>query len=83
MHFLEPILNLYNFTMDNCEFEGFVIISEDDVLTGSIIGAVALVIIILIIFLLIRKMRTQLSEKAVQQFVVHPSRILSDSIEGK
>jgi len=78
---LEPMLNLYNFTMDNCEYEGFVIISEDDVLTGSIIGAVALVIIILIIFLLIRKMRTQLSEKAVQQFVVHPSRILSDSIE--
>ena len=57
-------------------------LGDDDVVIGTVIAVISLAIIITIIFIFIRKTKTQLSKKAVEKFLVHPSRTLSDTIEG-
>ena len=76
------LLNFSNFSGENCAVVLEVSLGDDDVVIGTVIAVISLAIIITIIFIFIRKTKTQLSKKAVEKFLVHPSRTLSDTIEG-
>ena len=81
-------MSISSFQENNCTetFHGLHVMPEDttNVIIGSAVGGVLFIIIFITVFVLcLRRMKVNLSRKAVSQFVVPKSSLREDNIEGR